>query len=290
MNFRESISKQVETSRPNIAVKTNNTYTSLLHSLSRKVSPDNESVNWFSTDKENILKHLENIPNNSRKTMLSALYVITGEKQYQEDMLKLCKVVNNEYKTQMKTEKQTQNWISPNAIYSRYEYYRDVLKKDGYGNHSAVIRFLLLALLGGCIDDFVPRRSMDYSLMKIKGYNTKTDNYYKAGKFYFNQYKTASTYGLQVIPVPKSLNTIIRKWIKHNPTDYLLFGKTQKPLSSSQITKILNKIFDKNISVDMLRHIYLSNMYKDMPELTTMEETASNMGHSIQTALQYVKK
>jgi hypothetical protein len=69
-----------------------------------------------------------------------------------------------------------------------------------------------------------PRRSMDYSEMKIHNYDPKTDNYYKAGKFFYNKYKTAKTYGLQTLDVPKQLNTLIKKWIKLNNNDYMLYS------------------------------------------------------------------
>ena len=40
----------------------------------------------------------------------------------------------------------------------------------------------------------------------------------------------------------------------------------------------------------MLRHIYLTNYYKNMPSLMNMEELANDMGHSVVTAMTYVKK
>ena len=267
---------------------------SLLFNLHKKLTPDDNTLEWFQKDKQPILKHLENSSNNSRKTLLSALYVLTNDKEYQNEMLKLCKIVNDEYKNQTKTQKQEDNWLSMDDIKSKYNEYESKVKSiftsKTIGDYSTVIRFFLLACLSGVVDGLEPRRSMDYALLKIRNYDSQVDNYYKAGKFYFNQYKTASSYGLKVISVPKPLNVLIKKWIKLNPTDYFLFSKTLKPLSSSQISKILNKIFDKNVSVDMLRHIYLSNMYQNMPELKKMEQTASNMGHSLMTALEYVKK
>ena len=75
-----------------------------------------------------------------------------------------------------------------------------------------------------------------------------------------------------------------------NPSDYVLISSNNKPLSSSQITKRLNKIFGKEVSVNMLRHMYLTNYYRDMPKLTDMEKLAESMGHNVKTALEnYVK-
>ena len=69
----------------------------------------------------------------------------------------------------------------------------------------------------------------------------------------------------------------------------MLYSTNGNRLTSQSINRILNKIFGKNISTDMLRHIYLSNAYKDVPALTKMETLASQMGHSLDTALEYIK-
>jgi hypothetical protein len=135
-----------------------------------------------------------------------------------------------------------------------------------------------------------PRRSMDYGEMKIRNYDPKVDNYYKAGKLYFNKYKTAKTYGLQTLDVPKELNTLLKKWVKHNSNDYMLYSTNDKKLSSPQINRILNEAFGKNISTNMLRHIYLTEQYKNVPAIAEMEELARDMGHSKSQALEYIKR
>ena len=117
-----------------------------------------------------------------------------------------------------------------------------------------------------------------------------SDNYYSRGKLYFNKYKTSDTYGLTVVDVPKELNTVLKKWLKINPSAYVLISSNGNPLSSSQITRSLNRIFGKQVSVNMLRHIFLTNYYEDMPKLTTMYNIASKMGHNLTTSLEYAKK
>lgn len=94
-----------------------------------------------------------------------------------------------------------------------------------------------------------------------------------------------------MIDVPTDVNTIIKKWIKINHTDYMLFSSNKMPLTSSQISRMLNKVFDgKKTSVDMLRPIYLTDLYKGMPSLISMEKTANEMGHSLNTSLTYIKR
>ena len=71
----------------------------------------------------------------------------------------------------------------------------------------------------------------------------------------------------------------------------MLYSSNGQKLTSPQISRMLNKIFGgKHISTDMLRHIYLSEVYKDVPPIRQMEQLASDMGHSVGTAMTYVKK
>ena len=79
--------------------------------------------------------------------------------------------------------------------------------------------------------------------------------------------------------------------MKLNDTDYLLYSSNKQPLSSPQITRILNKVFDgKKVSTDLLRHIFLTDKYKDVPALSQMDSLAAQMGHSVNQAMLYVKK
>ena len=103
-------------------------------------------------------------------------------------------------------------------------------------------------------------------------------------------YKTAKDYGMQIVDAPKELNVILKKWVKINTNDYMLYSTNGNKLTSPQITRILNKVFGKNVSTSMLRHIYLTNVYKDLPAINKMQQLANNMGHSISTAMEYIKK
>ena len=61
-------------------------------------------------------------------------------------------------------------------------------------------------------------------------------------------------------------------------------------MNNSDYNRLLNRAFGKNISVDALRSIYLSHKYKDIPSYNDMEETATKMGHSLNTSIMdYVK-
>ena len=40
----------------------------------------------------------------------------------------------------------------------------------------------------------------------------------------------------------------------------------------------------------MLRHIYLADVHKDVPQINKMETLANDMGHSVSTAMEYIKR
>ena len=135
-----------------------------------------------------------------------------------------------------------------------------------------------------------PRRLKDFTDFKIKAIDKKQDNYKQGNKLKFNAYKTDKYYGEQTVEAPPTLNKLLNKFIKLNKNDYLLVDSNNNKLSSVKLNQRLNAIFNKKVSVNILRHSYLSNMYQGIPALTKMEETAENMGHSIKEALQYIKK
>jgi len=292
--FRKNLDEKIRHNRPNLGASSVKTYVSILSNLHKNLKASNEDLDWFSKEEKDIMEFLSEKPAQTRKSVLSALFVLTGNDAYRELMLKDCNVVNQQYKEQKKSTKETENWISTEQIEEIYHGLLDkvnaMFKRNLVSDYPTIMSFWLVALLGG-VAGIPPRRSMDYGQMKIRNYDIKTDNYYKAGKFYFNRYKTADKYGLQSIDIPKDLQLLLKKWIKMNSeNDYLLFSSNKQPLSSPQINRILNKVFDKHISVDMLRHIYLTHKYKDVPALADMEKTAQEMGHSTAQAMLYVKK
>jgi len=289
--FRATLSTLLKKKRENLTASSIQTYVSSLTNLVKQMQGEYE-VDWFSDKEKQILEYLSTKESKSRKGTLSALFVLTSIPAYQEQMINDCKKVNEEYKNQTKSEKEEVNWVTMDEIKNVYEALKakvDEMIKCKMIHHNTYIDFLLVALLGGVV--LPPRRSLDYALLKVRGYDESTDNYFKGSKLVFHQYKTSKKYGEQVLTVPKELLGYIKKWVKYHKNDYLLFSNNDKHLTSSQITKHLNRIFGKHVSVDILRHVYASNFYKDMPELRKMEQLATDMGHSVSTVLnQYVKK
>jgi ribosomal protein L18 len=287
-----SITEALQNNRPNLSASSLKTYSSVLRNLQKNMG--GKGIEWFSENDNDILDYLKDKTPQTKKTSLSALFVLTKNQSYKDVMVQVMKLVNETDKNQKKNDKQDKNWMSIKEIQDIYDpilvKIKSMLSGKSILNESMMMEFLLVSFLGGVVKGLAPRRSQDYSELKIRNYDTKKDNYYKSGKFYFNIYKTAKKYGLQIIDVPKELDIILKKWVKINTNDYMLYSTNGNKLSSPQISRILNKVFDKNVSTSMLRHIYLTNIYKDLPALEKMEELSSQMGHSVSQAMEYIKR
>ena len=285
------LQEKIKENRPNLSSSSVKTYISILSNLYKKLNGDG-NIEWFERENDEILKHLDDKNDQTRKTTLSALFILTNLKEYQTVMNTIMKKVNDNYKDQKMNEKQKDNLISVNEIKEKYNLLSAdanlMLNKKKILNENVMMEFLLMSFLSGVL--IPPRRSLDYSEMKIRNYDVKTDNYYKGNKFFFNKYKTVKTYGIQSLEIPKELNNVLKKWIKLNENDYMIYSSNGNKFTPPQITRTLNKIFGKKISTSMLRHIYLTNVYKDVPQINQMESLADEMGHSVSTAMEYIKR
>jgi hypothetical protein len=108
----------------------------------------------------------------------------------------------------------------------------------------------------------------------------------------FNSYKTAKFYGEKKLQCPPELAKILNTFIAYvKPhSDHLLNDSNWKPLSQVTFTQRLNKIFGKGVSVNALRHSYLTERFQSGKiSLKDLKDTATNMSHSLEQSLEYVK-
>jgi len=109
----------------------------------------------------------------------------------------------------------------------------------------------------------------------------KEVNYYHNGHFYFNSYKTAKVYKQQIVAVPKSLQDIMKVYLKFKPknSDRLLVNAEGQPLTTKSIVTILNSITGKHISTSLIRNIYATGVAK--PLIDKLENLATAMSTSV---------
>jgi integrase len=281
--------------KPNISKSSVTTYNSILKNLYKKVFGDDDiNMNNFE-ETSKVLSHLKDIEPNKRKTVLSALVVITENKKYRDQMMKDIEEYKSNESNQLKNEKQTESWVEKDEINELYEAMaknvKILYKKKELSmvDLQEIQNYIILCILSGLF--IPPRRSKDYVDFKIKDIDHEKDNYINKKMFVFNSYKTAKTYQRQEIPIPPELMKILNKWIKINPTDYLLFDINGKKLTNVKITQRLNKIFGKKASVNQLRHSYLSDKYQETIKLNKdMADDMKAMGSSRNQEQIYIKK
>jgi len=290
--MEEQIINTLKEKRPNLHDKSIKTYVSLLKNIMKNMEyKDLEDLNENPKDVIEFLKEkYENI--NGLKTRLSALFVVTGNKMYHSYMMDNIEKYNTETNTQTKNDKQKDNWLSTEQIQTIYDQMETNVKplwkkKDLTTKEILKMQDFVILSLFTLIP---PRRAMDYIEFKINNINTNKDNYIKGTNLVFNTFKTSKQKGQQTIKIPKQLKSILTKYIKliSDKSDYLLFNNKYEQLSTPNFTLRLNKIFgNKKVSVNMLRHIYLSEKHAD--NLKEMKEDFAKMGSSLQQSNVYIK-
>lgn len=261
-----------------------------------KLNDGKEPSNYkFLQDTEAIEAKLEKYSTNSKRTFYIAIVSFLPEKNkvrkfYYDKMMEINKAGRENTE---RSEKQKENWMSQEEVQAIWEKLKEeaepiLLKKKLSEAETKILQsYVILSL-------YVlqpPRRSMDYTQMVVvPKYDENLDkafNYLslKDKMFYFNNYKTAGTYKTQSKPIPEELFQLLKKYRKSG----LLLQNNEKPLTSPQMTVILNKIFGKKVAVSMLRNIYLSSKYGD--ESKSLTNDVADMGTSVNSAMHtYIKK
>ena len=290
-----SLKEELKSKRKTLSESSLTTYSSILKNLYKKVFGEGQiKLDDFDKTKE-IIEYIKDVPPNKRKSILSALVVLTDNEDYRKLMLGDINKYNSFIKTQQKTETQEQNWIEKEKIKEVF----DKLEKDAkqiYKKQSltmidlqSIQEYIIVALLGGLF--IPPRRLLDYTEFRVKNIDKDKHNYYNRGSLYFNHYKTSRHYGEQSVKVPKILQAILMKWInKINPNEYLLFDVNGNKLNSVKLNQRLNKIFGAKVSVNNLRHTYLTDKFGEQIEKNKeIASTMQKMGSSSSQLTTYVK-
>lgn len=290
-----SLKDYIKQKRETLSKSSITNYASILKNLYLKVFGAGDIDFKKYDDYEKVIKFLNDIPPNKRKTILSALVIITDKKQYRDLMLSDVRDYNKEIDKQEKTPAQKESWVDSeqvNDIFKSLKENADLLykkKKLNINDLQEIQSYIIIALLGGVF--IPPRRSKDFVDFKIKNI-TENDNFLDGKTMIFNSYKTSKTYGQQIVPIDNALLKILKKWIIINPTDFLLFDAHLNPLSSVKLNQRLNKIFSsKKVGVNQLRHTYLTNKFGDtINKKNEIKETMADMGSSSGMLETYVKK
>lgn len=286
-------------------------YVSNLKRLNNGVEPKN--LNFLKNTEQITEKIKDYKPNTRRSYIISIVSILKHEPKFKklyDVYYKMLMDYNNELKTNnTKSDTQKENWIEQKEVMEIYKKMGDDIKpkltkkKISMNEWEDLQKYLVLSLY----TLQPPRRNLDYQYMIIVNkYDPenmdKKYNYLDLDtkKFYFNNYKTKGTYQTQTTDISPELYETIELYLKYHPLrSHLKKSKNNFiPLlvdyeglpyeSKNTITRILNKIFKKNIGSSMLRNIYLTDKFGNQTKELT--ETAEAMGTSSNTIQnQYIK-
>lgn len=205
----------------------------------------------------------------------------------------------DEQKEQIANPKQLSNWRTWEDIVGVQKSFMNLMRRDKYNCKNIFTKeelkkyqeYLVISLY-----TLIPPRRLDYSSMLIvdaKTYSNMDEKDKNACNYlvvqsrvkkYFSfgedSQKNKTFYYTQV---PSKLNQILNLYLKHHKESFLLMNARGGPLSADGLSKMLIRILEKDnkrISVNMLRHIYLSEKFKDAPSIKERQLLALEMGHS----------
>lgn len=229
--------------------------------------------------------------------IVSTLKILDNDlyKSYYDTMNEYNNKIENDNKNNEKSETQSKNWIKWENVENKFNELNNNIKLSKNISEKQYDNILDAVILGLYVL-IAPRRNKDYLLMKVSKDGKNLDDKYnwldmKKKQFIFNDYKTSKTYGKQIIDINNDLINLLKKYLKYKKDGegfLLVKFSGERFKSDNSITRRLNKIFDKNISSSMLRHIFLSDKYGKVNE--EMKKDAENMGHDINMQKEYIKK
>jgi hypothetical protein len=109
--------------------------------------------------------------------------------------------------------------------------------------------------------------------------------------FVFRQYKTAKTYGVVELPVPKPLQQVIKQWFEHlgGVPQYLLGGTSSSSNTFAvYIAQTFKRHTGKEIGVSLIRHSFITYRFPSLKTIAQKQELATKMLHSRDLQEKYV--
>lgn len=109
----------------------------------------------------------------------------------------------------------------------------------------------------------------------------------KSMTFVFREFKTAKTFGAQVVRVPPALEAVLRRWLEFNSTGWLFIQRDGTPMTEAGLSAHLIRLFErrvgKKVGVDILRHAFITHLRAGEMSLAEKQELSEAMGHSLAT-------
>ena len=301
----------IKAQRPELSDSSLKVYLSALKKLN-----NNEPIKniEYLKDFDSIVSKMESKSDNTKKGYLNAVIVTLLALNQPKELIKKYEELRDRYQNEYsdmvasheKTEKQKANWVEWSEWIEMAENLKEKakhLKKkiEWTSEDQLIFQDHVITTLY----KHYPVRN-DFHDMKVitkREYNKLSDSEKKQSNFIvlgnpmlliLNEYKTKKKYGEKKIKVEPEVANVIREYLKHNNSGYLLTQPHNfvNPMTSNGVTWTLQRIsareFDgKKIGSSLLRHMFLSEKYRH--NVQDKAKDSYIMGHSLGMQNDYIK-
>ena len=296
---RSELTDEFKRRRPSLTDGSIKSYVSMIYNLNKKLFEKDE-VHLDDLKKvDDIVDYLKDKPKTSIKTILSALFVLTGIDSYRTVMMQTSQEYTKEKEKNEMNQKQIDGQITKDELMAKYKELETTAKRLFKATSSGaplsdadlqnIQNYIILSMISGI--HMAPRRLLDFTEMKIKGASDDVDNWidFKKKQIHYNKYKGSGSKGRQIEPLPTALATILKKWIKINPTEYLLFNSSKAKLTPVTLCERIKKI--TGTTNNAVRHAFISEKYQPLLEMKeSIKKDMNSMGSSPNVLNDYLKK
>ncbi len=290
---------------PNASKSTIQTFETALKRIEKIYKKSIENLNLdFINDPNDIIKKFADTEY-SKNTMYSTVNMInkliimidaplTLKKQWGDMVKKLTQERDNAQLDNAKTRNESENWIDYKELLEIVEkevdevFNKENIKTNDFRNLLIFSLYCLMppARIGNYLDCKVIRDNADnlpatHNYIIIKNLDNNPSFY-----FVFNKYKTVKSLGSHMFKVENAkLIAMLYRYFKHHNKDgeYFLMSRG-KELTQPNLTNILKRtsqdLTEKNLSCNMLRHIYITHFLSENPTLRQKLEIAGAMGQT----------
>jgi hypothetical protein len=238
-----------------------------------------ESLKWLKNTKKVIdfIEGLETYSLNYKKAFYITIVSLLKLQNTLKKEIEIYRAKQLEYNT--KQSKIYEEQVLSPTEETKFMTWPDILKaaKDmahGSEDHLIVSLYTLLPPLR---NDFVKMKVVSEIPTDASGNYLVVNP--KTSQIILNEFKTSRKYGTQTIPISSKLHTIIKKYLKAHPTD-VLFNITEN-MMSKKVGDVFEKLLGKRVTINILRHSYISYMKRKEPSLKEKEGLAKSMMHSV---------
>jgi len=269
------------------------------NSIVNKIDIDNLDLSHFENIEKVVNSETKNI--NSRRVHFCAVlwYIRTNNinvdtERISDKIKKLSLESQKEQEKNKLSENQKKSYLSWSKILEVKKKVKKELEDTNFKSNPKYKFYIVL-----CLYSELPPRRLEFGNMKM--YNRKPiykkinekENYLiigeKAGYLLFNNYKTSKSYHTQKINLPSNLFKTLKKYVEHNR-----MTEGEELFSSSNnlgrhITKQMENYTNVPVTVNTLRHSYITNLVTNKMSVKKRKSIAQKMAHSVDLQLLYSK-